>query len=534
MGVPCGWEEQDNHCGVVFIPILQRLPIVNDETRTMRDIRAWIDLYKLPPLSWRTLLTVLLLVAIATLDLWLTPTLHVGVFLYPVAILTALWWGGERAVLYTTGMAFLLTIWEQWSHPNASYSLDASTHYIPLVNHVASLLLLLLFGSACVYIARQQATYQHAQESLTDLEAKLTSVVQLTPDALVLANASGHIVFWNAGAGKMFGYKEEEALGQPLTQLIPSRYREAHTKGFQRLCETGESRLIGSTIELHGLRKSGIEFPLELSLATWYAKGARFFSAFIRDLTERKRHETRQAIQLAISQVLMEADTVEQAGTQILQSVGHLADWEVGLIWLLDSRRQTLRCAVVWEKSTKPALESFLRQSLITSFASGVGLPGRVLASGEPCWITNVIKDDNFPRLDLARAADLHAAFGLPIKDSKGVVGVMEFLTREVRAPDNSLLHTFTDIGIKVGQFIERKRLATESVALLRDLQEATSGGKTIRGLVAICATCKRIRDPQGNWEDVERYMARHSTAEFSHTVCTTCARQEHPDWDTA
>ena len=513
---------------------MQRVSTACDEMGLPAQIRALADKFSLPPLSWRSLLTVILLLAIAILDLWLTPTLHVGVFLYPVSILTALWWGGKRAVLYTTAAAFLLTLWEQWSHPNASYSLDASLEYIPFVNHVASLLLLLLFGSACVYIARQQAIYQHAQESLTDLEAKLTSVIQLTPDALVLANASGHIVFWNARAEKLFGYKEEEALGQPLTLLIPPRYRDAHLKGFQRLCETGESKLLGTTAELSGLRRNGNEFPLELSLATWHAKGERFFSAFVRDLTERKRHETRQAIQLAISQVLMESQTVEQAGTQILQSVGHLADWEVGLIWLLDSRRETLRCAVVWEKSTKPALQFFLRQSLVTTFSSGVGLPGRVLASGEPCWITNVIKDDNFPRLDLARAADLHAAFGLPIKDSKGVVGVMEFLTREIRPPDNSLLHTFTDIGIKVGQFIERKRLADESVALLRDLQEATSGGKTIRGLIAICATCKRIRNSQGDWEDIDRYVQQHTMAQFSHTVCSTCARQEHPDWDTA
>jgi PAS domain S-box-containing protein len=410
---------------------------------------------------------------------------------------------------------------------------ETPAQYIRLVNHIASLLVLLLFGSACIYIARQQAIHRHALDSLTDLEAKLTAVVQLTPDALVLANANGHIVFWNAGAHKLFGYTEEEALGQPLSLIIPLRYREAHAEAFQRVCQTGKSKLIGRTVELHGLRKGGNEFPLELSLATWHAKGMRFFSAFLRDLTARKRHETRQAIQLAISQVLMESQTVEQAGRQILQSVGHLADWEVGLIWLLDARQQALRCATVWEKSAKPALENFLHHSLVTSFSSGVGLPGRVLASGEPAWITNVVKDDNFPRLELARAADLHAAFGFPIKDSKGVVGVMEFLAQDIRPPDNSLLHTFSDIGIKVGQFIERRRLADESVALLRDLQEATSGGRTIRGFVAICATCKRIRTQQGEWEEVDRFMERHSTAEFSHTICTNCARQAHPDWDT-
>jgi PAS domain S-box-containing protein len=499
-----------------------------------RQIPVWLNRLNLPRPSVYSLLTAVLLAAIATLDIGLTPTLHVGIFLYPVAILSALWWGGAQEVILVTVIAFLLTVWEQWSHPAASFSaFDRSNWFIGTVNQVSSLLLLPLFGSACVYIARQQAKYLHAQDSLTDLEAKLTSVVQLTPDALVLANADGHIVFWNAGAQRMFGYTEEEMLGRSLTLIMPQRYRDAHLKGFQRVCDMGVSKLIGSTIELHGLRKSGVEFPIELSLASWQAKGARFFSAFLRDLTERKRMETRQAVQLAISQVLMESETVEQAGSRILQSVGHLTDWEAGLIWLLEPRTNTLRCATVWEKTARQSLEAFLKHSLVTTFSPGIGLPGRVLESGEPKWITNVVKDGNFPRLELAREADLHAGFGFPIKGSQGVVGVMEFLAREVRPPDNSLLHTFADIGIKVGQFIERKRLADETSALVRELQDATSG-KAIRGLLPICATCKRIRDPQGNWQEVEHFIEGHSTAQFSHTVCGACARQAHPDWDTA
>jgi PAS domain S-box-containing protein len=478
--------------------------------------------------------TGLLLVGIATLDIYLTPTLHAGVFLYPVSILTALWWGGERAVYYVTGLAFALTVFERWSHPDASYGLEPEHGLIGTTNHISSLLLLVLFGSACVWIARQQTRYLHAQESLTDLEAKLTSVVQLTPDALILANTDGKIVFWNTSAVKMFGYSEEEALGQPLTVIMPKRYQDSHLQGFRRVCESGASRLIGRPAELNGLRKDDTEFPLELSLATWQTNGTRFFSAFLRDLTERKRMETRQAIQLAISQVLMEAETVQQAGSRLLQAVGHLADWEVGLIWLLDPRTSTLRCATVWEQSTRQALEAFLRQSLVTSFSSGVGLPGRVLASGEPDWITNVTQDGNFPRLELARDADLHAAFGFPIKGSRGVLGVIEFLAREVRPPDAGLLHTFADIGIKVGQFVERRQLADETAALVRELQAMTSGTPIIRGLLPICATCKRIRDPKGAWHEVEHFIETHSTAHFSHTVCGICARQAHPDWDTA
>ena len=490
----------------------------------------------LVPPTWSPygLITITLLAGIAVTDIFLTPTLHVGVFLYPVAILTALWWGGERAVLYATGLAFILTILEQWSKPGASYNLGGANSTIGTTNHIASLLLLLLFGSACVWIARQHGRYLHAQESLTDLEAKLTSVVQLAPDALVLANAEGTIIFWNSSAAKLFEYSEEEALGQPLTMIMPERFHDAHLQGFRRVCETGLSRLEGNTLEVNGRKKSGLEFPLELSLATWKTKGNRLFSGFLRDLTERKRLETRQAVQLAISQVLMESDTVEQAGSNILQAVGHLTDWEVGLIWLLEQRTKTLRCATVWESASRPALDNFLQQSLITTFSSGVGLPGRVLATGEPDWITNVVKDGNFPRLDYARAADLHAAFGFPIKATQGVLGVIEFFAREVRPPDIGLLHTFADIGLKVGQFVERRIMAEETAALVRELQAATAGTPTIQGLLPICATCKRIRDPKGSWHEVEHFIEEHSTAHFSHTVCTTCARQLHPDWDTA
>ena len=492
------------------------------------------DALKPPNFSLSSLVTLGLMGAIASVDIFLTPTLHIGVFLYPVAILTALWWGRERGVVYATLLAVMLTVLEQRSPLGHSYAFEPGNLYIGAVNQISSLLLLVLFGAACVWIARQQTRYFHAQESLTDLEAKLTAVVQLTPDALILADDNGNIVFWNRSATRMFGYSEEEALGQPLTLIIPKRYHEQHLKGFHRFCESGESRMIGRTIEVSGQTKQAGEFPLELSLATWQSKGARFFSGFLRDVTDRRRLETRQAVQLAISQVLMDSETIEQAGSNILQAVGHLTDWEVGLIWLLDQKTKTLRCSTVWKNSPRQGLSTFLQQSLVTTFSSGVGLPGRVLESGEPKWITNVTKDENFPRLELAKAADLHAAFGFPIKGEAGAVGVIEFFACSVRPPDVGLLHTFADIGLKVGQFIDRKRLADETAALLRELQATSSGTPPIRGLLPICATCKRIRDTSGDWHEVEHYIEQHSTAHFSHTVCGICARQAHPDWDTA
>ncbi len=80
-------------------------------------------------------------------------------------------------------------------------------------------------------------------------------------------------------------------IGQPLTLLMPLRYREAHQAGMTRLAATGEARVMGRTVELHGLKKDGTEFPLELSLGSGKNSGRIFFSGIIRDITNRKQAE---------------------------------------------------------------------------------------------------------------------------------------------------------------------------------------------------------------------------------------------------
>jgi len=116
-------------------------------------------------------------------------------------------------------------------------------------------------------------------------------LIETAPDAIILADARGTIMLWNKAAQHLFGYSEEEVMGQPLTCLMPARYRDAHQKGLERVRATGHSKLAGKPVELHGRKKDGTEFPLELSLGTWQSGGSMFFSGIIRDTTERKRVE---------------------------------------------------------------------------------------------------------------------------------------------------------------------------------------------------------------------------------------------------
>jgi PAS domain S-box-containing protein len=132
---------------------------------------------------------------------------------------------------------------------------------------------------------------KQAEGTLRASEERFRAVAETAKDGIVSANGRGDIVYLNAAAEQMFGYSAHEVLGKPLTLLMPERLREAHRRGLERFTSTGEARVIGKTVELAGRTKQGREFPLELSLSTWSSAGEPFFSAILRDVTERKRTE---------------------------------------------------------------------------------------------------------------------------------------------------------------------------------------------------------------------------------------------------
>ncbi len=132
---------------------------------------------------------------------------------------------------------------------------------------------------------------RRVQDAARVSEERFRSVAQAANDAIISADGDGKIMSWNNGAKRIFLYSEEEVLGRPMTELMPERYRERHRSGLERLRAGGEPRVLGKTVELHGLRKGGEEFPLELSLSTWKTGGAVFYGGILRDITERKRIE---------------------------------------------------------------------------------------------------------------------------------------------------------------------------------------------------------------------------------------------------
>jgi PAS domain S-box-containing protein len=137
----------------------------------------------------------------------------------------------------------------------------------------------------------RQVTVSKVRMALRESEAKFRSVMESAIDAIISADNKGNIRSWNSAATLLFGFKEEEVIGEPIEVIIPERFRKLHQEGIHRVSSGGPTHVIGKTVELAALRKDGSEFPVELSLATWFLDDERYFTGIIRDISERKQAE---------------------------------------------------------------------------------------------------------------------------------------------------------------------------------------------------------------------------------------------------
>ncbi|MEZ5115425.1 MAG: PAS domain S-box protein [Candidatus Nanopelagicales bacterium] len=171
----------------------------------------------------------------------------------------------------------------------------------------------------------RQVTVSKVRMALRESEAKFRSVMESAIDAIISADSEGVIRSWNSAAAALFGRTEAEMVGQPIELIIPDRFRGAHRAGVHRVTSGGPTHVIGQTVELSALRQDGSEFPVELSLATWFLDEDRYYTGIIRDISERKQAEQkfRSVTESAIDAIISadhvgEIVTWNSAATRIL------------------------------------------------------------------------------------------------------------------------------------------------------------------------------------------------------------------------
>ncbi len=331
---------------------------------------------------------------------------------------------------------------------------------------VAPLLLLLVQASrrARAGWLRAEAERVRCQEN----EHRLRSILEAEPQGILVLSLDWRVLQINPAGCVLFdaGFSEE-IVGKDIREHIHSNDRpqmeDMHKAAREGRETCGKARLIGFSRQIRWVEITSVPLPSDDGMV-------QAVLSVVRDVTEQKRADRRQALQHAVAKVLAASPTVEQAVPDLLQAIVVSLDWHVGLFWRVQDDRHTISCMQDWSVDTT-MVQEFVRSSQKEALTSGSDLPGDCWARGEPLWVEDVARGLMSTRRPLETTGMLHAACAFPIWLRANVYGVMEFYGKEPQAEDWDLLRTLGTAGRQIGLFVER----TEVEAALQENEARTS-----------------------------------------------------------
>jgi len=297
---------------------------------------------------------------------------------------------------------------------------------------------------------------QHAEAARRHSEEQFRNVVETATDAVVTIDETGHILYHNPAMTRIFGYSASELIGQPLTILMPDYLRKIHQAGFQRYLKTGQRHLNWQGVELTALRKSGEEFPVEISFGEVTDNSRRLFTGFIRDITERKEAEElrtararQSAIRADISNALAGEGDLRVMVQRCAEALVQHLDVAFARIWTYNEDAKIL------EMQASAGMYTHIDgpHSRIPIGQLKIGL----IAEEMRPHFTNALLDD--PRINdktWAEKEGMVAFAGHPLVVDNRMVGVMAVFSRKTLA--TAILDTLAAAADSISQGIERKR----------------------------------------------------------------------------
>lgn len=264
--------------------------------------------------------------------------------------------GGVPGVLATaTGVAYGLV----WGSAHSSE---------PPIVTLSRGLVFMLIGLGAAWVGERRRIAIRAGDRInTDLiaqQAHLRSILETVPDAMVVIDSRGLIQSFSTAAERLFGYGASEVVGANVSLLMPSPYRENHDGYLERYLRTGERRIIGVGRVVVGRRKDGSTFPMELSVGEMQSGASRFFTGFVRDLSERQLTEQRlhelQSELVHVSRLTALGEMSSALAHELNQPLSAIANYLTGAKRLLarqpDATSQRVRVAL--DKAVAQALRS--------------------------------------------------------------------------------------------------------------------------------------------------------------------------------
>lgn len=235
----------------------------------------------------------------------------------------------------------------------------APTH--PAIPYVFVVLgVALSFGGDWIF--RRRRLGMLSAQALVEREAHLRSIYDTAPDALIVIDEKGIMHSYSAAAERMFGWTASETLGRSVNMLMPSPYREEHDGYIRNYLTTGVRRIIGIGRIVVGVRKDGSTFPMELAVGEVRSEQGRFFTGFVRDLTERQATETRlqelQAELVHMSRFTAMGEMASALAHELNQPLSAIANYASGGRRLLERGDTSGKALEAMDKAAEQALRA--------------------------------------------------------------------------------------------------------------------------------------------------------------------------------
>jgi two-component system sensor kinase FixL len=243
--------------------------------------------------------------------------------------------------------------------------IDSGSGWSSVPEAVSSLAFVSVGAGLAWFGDRLKRSRREAEERTLDLvarEAHLRSILDTVPDAMIVIDEHGIMSSFSKAAERLFGYAAGEAIGKNVKMLMPDPYRTAHDAYIGRYLATGERRIIGIGRVVVGERKDGSTFPMELSVGEMHSNRQRFFTGFVRDLSERQVAEARlqelQSELVHISRLTAMGEMASTLAHEINQPLSAIANYLKGSRRMLEGNEAAAPVRDAMDRATEQALRA--------------------------------------------------------------------------------------------------------------------------------------------------------------------------------
>jgi|GEM_PF-751950 len=320
-----------------------------------------------------------------------------------------------------------------------------------------------------------------AERALQESEARLQGIINTAPNAIITINESQKIVLFNPFAEKIFKCSAEYAIGKSLEVFIPNRVKHSHANMVANYGKNWASeRRHGQLNSLSGLRTDGEEFPMEAFISQYEIGGEKFYTAILRDITERRRDEDnlrRRAEELQtlalVSSSLRIAISLRDVIPLVVRYSVEIVGGDYGTIYTLDETACQLISpgwySVESGKDIKMTGEPLLRQ------VSGMGITGHVAKTGE-MYITEDLQTDPLAFIlpdEQHILSDAHSGISLPLLSQEKVIGVLHIRLKAFHHFTETEIRLLTAIAEMAGSALHRATLYEQTLEQANELMLA-------------------------------------------------------------